>query len=198
MARHRNYHPVDQTVPEEAHRIVIFLAAALHKHTIIFTKANYRTIEQWIELVIRLFLYDRTKLQRKRTVDLLKRDAPAILQNIRSIFNFERILVESQDDVMKREEKEVMRVWTQLIHRIDGAVTTLNSHSHGGHPNKKKRKSETLGDSPCQRRSSSSAKTHNMPKKTTNRRRKKDMQNSNRAMSRTTPARKRRQKRPGG
>jgi hypothetical protein len=102
-------------VPPSAHALVRFYVAALHKHDILFTKANASHVEQWVELVVRLYLHDRTRGDRRRTVARLRQHEPHVKSSMDAVFRFEAILRNKPaSDAAKAREAGLHECWSVL------------------------------------------------------------------------------------
>ena len=79
-------------IPSHVHCVIRFLSAALYKHEFIFTKAKQNTIEQGIELLLRLHLYDCTIEQKQCTSHRLEPSLKLLEDSIHAIIQFEETL----------------------------------------------------------------------------------------------------------
>ena len=107
--------PSSCTLPPSAHHIIRFLISALHKHDLIFTKANARHIDQWIELIVRFYLHDCNNVQRKKTHVHLKVHQEHVKNSIDAVFRFESILKNNKQNEQMIQCEEVIRsAWRTL------------------------------------------------------------------------------------
>lgn len=123
--------PSSCTLPPSAHQIITFLISALHKHDLIFTKANARHIDQWIELVVRFYLHDCTCIQRKKTYIHLKVHHEHVKNSINAIFRFENILKNNkQSKQIVNGEKNIQSACSALEQNLQNLVTNQQRPKH--------------------------------------------------------------------
>ena len=107
--------PLTCPLPSAAHRLIQFLVGALHKHDLIFTKANARHVEQWVELVVRFYLHDHTTAQRRKTYTHLQAHQMHVKSSIDAVFRFEAILRNNKrTEQMIRGETALLSEWKTL------------------------------------------------------------------------------------
>ena len=107
--------PLACPLPPAAHRLIQFLVGALHKHDLIFTKANARHVEQWVELVVRFYLHDHTATQRRKTYTHLQAHQAHVKSSMDAVFRFEAILRNNKrTERMIRGEKTLLSEWKTL------------------------------------------------------------------------------------
>lgn len=109
-------------VPENAHTCVVFLTSSQIRHEIVFTDKNLQGLEQWIELLIRFYLYDRTHKARLATKSLLIDNREFISDIIKSVFDFERILFRNENPRLAEHESEMYAV-------VDNVFEELTSYA---------------------------------------------------------------------
>lgn len=123
--------PSSCTLPSSAHDLITFLISALHKHDLIFTKANVRHIDQWIELVVRFYLHDYTCVQRKKTHIHLKVHHEHVKNSIDAVFRFEHILKNNkQSEKMAKGEELIQSAWYTLEQHLQILVTNRQRPKH--------------------------------------------------------------------
>ena len=107
--------PLACPLPPAAHRLIQFLVGALHKHDLIFTKANARHVEQWVELIVRFYLHDHTATQRRKTYTHLQAHQGHVKSSMDAVFRFEAILRNNKrTERMIRGEKTLLSEWKTL------------------------------------------------------------------------------------
>ena len=106
-------------VPPFAHILNIFFAVALYKHEVLFSSANQRKIEQWIEANARLYLHDKTAAQRKSTLQWLIKHRECVWKNAEALFSFEGILHAEVSSKMKQQQQEVTCAWEEFYSDIE-------------------------------------------------------------------------------
>ena len=93
----------------------MFLGIALYKHTILFSTANQKRLEQWIESSTRMYLHDHHVKQREATAQWLLKNRSAAWKSIEAVFSFESIIQEADTtDVRTRQENEIIAAWERL------------------------------------------------------------------------------------
>jgi hypothetical protein len=116
---------LDSALPPSAHALVRFYVAALHKHDILFTNANASHVEQWVELVVRLYLHDRTRGDSRRTVARLRQHEPHVKSSMDAVFRFEAILRNNHaTDAAKAREAELRECWPVLNADVERVEST--------------------------------------------------------------------------
>ena len=109
-------------IPEHAHRLNVFFSVALYKHDVLFSTANQKKIEQWLEATVRLYLHDRTPAQRKATMRWLEKNRAFIWKNAEALFSFEGIIHEKVTEHMKTQEKAITEAWSAFNESISEAL----------------------------------------------------------------------------
>lgn len=123
--------PSSCTLPPSAHHIITFLIGALHKHDLIFTKANARHIDQWIELIVRFYLHDSNGVQRKKTHVHLKVHHEHVKNSIDAVFRFESILKNNkQSEQMVKGEEGIRNAWLTLEEHLRAQVINRQRPKH--------------------------------------------------------------------
>ena len=97
-----------------AHRLLWFLTSSLHRHDLIYTSTNRHHVEQWVELVVRFYLYDRTKRDRRATYKLLQRHHEHVWKSAVTVFGFEQVLRSTQTPQMQAHEAQLHTCWNEL------------------------------------------------------------------------------------
>ena len=106
-------------LPLHAHRLIQFIVGALHKHDLIFTKANARHVEQWVELLVRFYLHDHTAVQRRKTYKHLQVHHTHVKSSMDATFRFEAILRNNKrTERMVEGETALLRDWKSLEHHL--------------------------------------------------------------------------------
>lgn len=72
--------------------MVQLVTAALYKHEIIFTDAHTHHLEQWVELIARYYLYDRTTAERRLTHSRIRKHHGHVWKSILAVYEFEALL----------------------------------------------------------------------------------------------------------
>jgi hypothetical protein len=111
-------------LPKHAHALNIFFSVALYKHEVLFSVANQKKIEQWLEASVRLYLHDRTAPQRKATMRWLEKNRECIWKNAEALFSFEGIIHETVSDRMKKHERHVTDAWIAFYTDIEAVLAT--------------------------------------------------------------------------
>lgn len=123
--------PSSCSLPPSAHTIIRFLISALHKHDLIFTKANTRHIDQWIELIVRLYLHDCNCTQRKKTHVHLKVHHEHVKNSIDAVFRFESILKNNKrNEQMVNSEEAIHNAWLILEQHLKTLVANRQRPKH--------------------------------------------------------------------
>ena len=120
-------------LPPAAHHFIQFLVGALHKHDLIFTKANTRHVEQWIELIVRFYLHDQTTAQRRKTYAHLQAHHAHVKNSIDAVFRFEAILRNNKrTEKMIQGEKTLLKEWKTLEQHLRLMGTRKERRRGGG------------------------------------------------------------------
>ena len=109
-------------VPRHVHTLNIFLASALYKHSILFSRTNQKKLEQWIESVVRLYVHDRTRTQRLTTLRWMHKQKTCVWKSIEAVFSFESIIHDALPTRMAHEEGAVSKAWRALYAEVDKAM----------------------------------------------------------------------------
>jgi hypothetical protein len=116
-------------VPTYVHRLTIFFSTALHKHAVLFSNVNFKRTEQWIESSVRLFLHDRSSLQKQSTIRWLLKHNVSVWKNAEAIFSFEGIIRDKISDVQRQEEAHLATAWQQFYSYLDKECRNSSSSS---------------------------------------------------------------------
>lgn len=109
-------------LPSHVHQLNIFFSVALYKHEVLFSVSNQKKIEQWIEAVVRLYLHDRTRAQRRVTMQWLDKNRACVWKNAEALFSFEGIIHTTVTQKMKDQESAVGKAWERFYKDIDRAL----------------------------------------------------------------------------
>ena len=125
--------PLACPLPPPAHRLIQFLVGALHKHDLIFTKANARHVEQWVELVVRFYLHDHTTAQRRKTYAHLQAHQAHVKSSIDAVFRFEAILRNNKrTERMVQGETALLGEWKTLEQHLRSLGARKERRRGGG------------------------------------------------------------------
>jgi len=105
-------------LPSYVHALTIFFAAALYKHTVLFSKINYKKTEQWIESAVRIYLHDKSILQKKTTLIWLQKNKDVVWKNAEAIFSFEGIIHNKMSTKQQKEEENLLAAWNLFYDKI--------------------------------------------------------------------------------
>ena len=100
-----------KSLPKYVHKLNIFFSVALYKHEVLFSLANQKKIEQWIEAAARLYLHDKTDSQRRLTANWLLKNKSFVWKNAEALFSFEGIIHTKISPAMKKQEAEIIKAW---------------------------------------------------------------------------------------
>lgn len=101
-------------VPPHAHRLILFLSTALYRHDLIFTQTNRHHVEQWLELVARYYLFDRSATERRCTWKMVQKHHTHVWKNAEAVIQFEQILRNKKTAQMQRHEDQLREDWKTL------------------------------------------------------------------------------------
>tara|TARA_Y200000002_G_scaffold340740_1_gene311484 strand:- start:374 stop:715 length:342 start_codon:yes stop_codon:yes gene_type:complete len=96
------------------HKIILFLLSSQYKHPIIFTTSNRKSIEQWIDSIVHLY----TIKYELKIARLLKSQSKLIIENIMSVFRFEKILSNDNIQQIEKEQKKILTSWNWIMRNI--------------------------------------------------------------------------------
>ena len=101
-------------ISSHIHRIILFLLRSQHKHPIIFTASNRKSIEQWIDSIVYLYTINyEPKIAR-----IVKFQSKVIIENIMSVFRFEKILSTENIQNLEKEQKNILTSWNWIMRNI--------------------------------------------------------------------------------
>ena len=106
-------------IPPYVHTLTMFFSAALYKHAVLFSKINYKKTEQWIESVVRIYLHDKSILQKKTTLVWLQKNRGIVWKNAEAIFSFEGIIHNKLSTNHKKEEQQLLSAWNLFYEHLD-------------------------------------------------------------------------------
>ena len=114
---------VRDAIPPHVRRLMIFVSVALHKHVILFSKANQKKLEQWVESVARLHMYDRTAAHRKATTRWLCKSKDDVWKSVQAVFSFESIVRDVSNGAMQAyqdsEEGRLTAAWESFYAQLE-------------------------------------------------------------------------------
>lgn len=113
---------VAPVVPDFAHQLITFFTASLYMQDTIYTKNTKRSTEQWVEYVVRFYVFDRTKDQKRATYILLKRLQAKVHSMMKCAFQFEELLHRNKTEKMVDKEKTLQMNWSQLYNNMSQFV----------------------------------------------------------------------------
>ena len=100
--------------------IILYQRAFVHrsytKHPIL---ENYKKTEQWIESVVRIYLHDKSILQKKTTLVWLQKNRGIVWKNAEAIFSFEGIIHNKLSTNHKKEEQQLLSAWNLFYEHLD-------------------------------------------------------------------------------
>ena len=108
--------------PECAHKLIKFFTSSLYMQDTIYTKTSRHNTEQWIELVVRFYLYDVTKKQKHTTYQHLKKLQSKVHEMIKCAFQFEELLHQQKTESKKKFEKDILKQWSLLYDNMSKQV----------------------------------------------------------------------------
>lgn len=137
------------TLPVYAHRLILFFTTALHRHDMIFTVTHRHHVEQWVELVVRLYWYDTTPAACHQTYKLLQPHHTTVWKNALAVMSFEHLIRNTQAAKMAAFEQQLETDWRTLTQDIrargkrPATRTTTNRDTRTTRSNaRKKRRTE--------------------------------------------------------
>jgi hypothetical protein len=113
---------VMKSLPKHVHTLNIFFSVALYKHEVLFSLANQKKIEQWIEASARLHLHDKTVPQRHLTAQWLSKNKSFVWKNAEALFSFEGIIHNKISPTMKKQEAEIIAAWDSFYVDIENIL----------------------------------------------------------------------------
>lgn len=109
-------------LPDYAHELVKFFSSSLYMQDTIFTKNSRRNTEQWIELVVRFYVYDTTKKQKNTTYQQLKKLQSKVYEMMKCAFQFEGLLHQHKTEQKIIHEKEIVKQWSLLYDNMSKSI----------------------------------------------------------------------------
>lgn len=110
-------------VPDYVHRLIKFFTSSLHMQDTIYTKNTKRSTEQWVEFVVRFYLFDKTKQQQKITFATLKKLQVKVHDMLKCAFQFHALLQRKKTDAQRLEEKSIENCWSLLYNNMSTTVS---------------------------------------------------------------------------
>lgn len=125
-------------IPDYAHRLIKFLTASLYIQDTIYKKASKNYTEQWVELVVRFYIYDACFNAKRSTFDLLKKLKCKVFEMIKCAFQFERLLRSTKPtDKIRAAEKRMEQDWNTLYEQMAKQVKRKSRLQTGKQTKKK-------------------------------------------------------------
>ena len=109
---------VARHLPDYAHELVKFFSSSLYMQDTIFTKNSKRNTEQWIELVVRFYIYDITEKQKNTTYQHLKKLQSKVYEMMNCAFQFEQLLHQHKTEQKRMHEKQIVEQWSILYYNM--------------------------------------------------------------------------------
>lgn len=134
MKYKRNTPLCANSIPDYAHNIIVFLTSSLYLQDTIYTKQSKKNTEQWIELVVRFYLYDKHLNEKQNTFTMLKKLKNKVHEMIICAFQFEHLLHQTKTEKMKHLEIKIEQEWKTIYDQMSKQVK---------HKSKKKKVKQT-------------------------------------------------------
>ena len=124
-------------IPDYAHKLIKLFTSSLYVQDTIYTKNTKRITEQWVEFVVRFYLFDKTKEQKRITFTTLKTLQVKVHDMLKCAFQFHDLLQKNKTDAQRLEEKKIEHCWSLLYNNMSTTVskqkgrkkTVVNAHS---------------------------------------------------------------------
>jgi hypothetical protein len=122
-------HVATHGIPLDAHKLILFFSTSLYTHDTIYTKHPKRNVEQWLELVVRFYIHDKTKGDKRGTYTMLKRLQPRVHDMIGHAFRFEGLLHHSKRESLPAHEAKLKQHWHALYQSMSSEVSHRNRNA---------------------------------------------------------------------
>jgi hypothetical protein len=123
-------HAATHGIPSDAHQLILFFSTSLHIHDTIYTKHPKRNVEQWLELVVRFYIHDKNKSDKRGTYAMLKRLQPRVHDMIAHAFQFEGLLHRSKKESLPAHEAKLKQHWHALYQNMSSEVSHRNRNGN--------------------------------------------------------------------
>ena len=125
-------------IPDYAHLLITFFTSSLFRQDTIYTKNTKRNTEQWVEYVVRFYLFDKTKEQKRTTFLALKKIQQKVHDVMKCAFQFQELLQQNKTNVRIKKEKDIEKCWSQLYTNMSSIVAKRKGRKKKSKNTKKK------------------------------------------------------------